>query len=235
MFNIAIVEDELAAADVLCDYIKRYGEEHEELFRTVCYHSALDLLTNYSSAYDIIFMDIELPHIDGMEGARRVRQMDKSVTIIFVTNMAQFAVKGYEVDAFDFIVKPVSYYGFALKIQKALDRIKLRDDKAIIISNQEGYRKLLLSEIKYIEIEKHRIISHTISGIYESYGTLKSIEEKLPKERFVRCNSCFLVNLKYVDGIDGFVVQVGKDRLQISRSRRKELIRALNDYIIKEL
>lgn len=107
MYNIAIVEDSKEATDVLKSYFDRFSEEMGARFNVVCFDNALDFLENYSSAFNLVLMDINMPHMDGMEASHRLREIDNNVTLIFVTNMAQYAIRGYEVGATDFIVKPV--------------------------------------------------------------------------------------------------------------------------------
>lgn len=134
MIEIAMVEDEAEAADLLRSYIDRYSKENEKMFAVTRYDSAIAFLTDYKPKFDLIFMDIELPDLNGMEASRKLREIDRTTALIFVTNMAQFAIKGYEVEALDFVVKPVSYYNFALKMQKAIDRIESNREREIHIT-----------------------------------------------------------------------------------------------------
>jgi two-component system, LytTR family, response regulator LytT len=230
MKNIAIIEDDINASDLLQTYLNRFSKEKGETFNVHVFPTAILFLNNYRSNYDIVFMDIELPILNGMEAAKKMREIDKTVTLIFVTNMAQFAAKGYEVDALDFIVKPLSYYNFVLKLQRALDHIELNVDFKIMINTNDGIVCVSSSSLKYVEVMSHKVIYHTIDNNYYSYGTLKKSEPILKKNNFVRCKSCYLVNLRYVTSIKGFIAVVGNEELQISHQRRKEFVKALNDY-----
>lgn len=126
MKNIAIIEDEEEALARIRGYLERFSSESGESFRIVVYGNAIDFLEKYKPNYDIVFMDIKLPNMDGMEAAKKLRALDRFVALVFVTNMKQFAVKGYEVDALDFIVKPVKYPDFVLKLQRVLARHEWR-------------------------------------------------------------------------------------------------------------
>lgn len=104
MIKIAIIDDEKEMSSILSNYVNKYAKEKNIDINMDIFQSSTDFLTNYSG-YDIIFMDIKIKNdIDGMETARRLRLKDSSTTLIFVTSYEQFAVKGYEVMAFDFII-----------------------------------------------------------------------------------------------------------------------------------
>lgn len=229
--NVAIVEDTQTEADTLKDYFLRYTAEKGIEFKITHFPSAEKFLEKYNPIYDLVLMDIGLPGLGGMEAAGRLRELDDMVTLIFVTNMAQFAVRGYEVDAFDFVVKPVSYSNFALKLQRALNKLGTRKDTEVVISISDGLYRVSSSQIKYIEISGHRMIYHTTNGTIKAYGNLKEIESILDGRMFVRCNSCYLINLNFVHAIRGFLVVVDTDELQISRPRKKAFVQAVNDYL----
>ena len=108
--KIAIVDDTLEDRQLLTDYLKRYQQENNLQLIVHTFSSGLDLLGENREGYDILFLDIEMPGCDGLEVTQEIRQRDSAVSIIFVTSMAQYAIDGYQVNAFDFIVKPIGYY-----------------------------------------------------------------------------------------------------------------------------
>lgn len=232
MIRTAIVEDDPEAAELLAGYLLRYGTENGETFSVEVFGDGVTFIENYKVGFDIVFMDIEMEDMDGMTAAKMLRKRDKAVTLIFVTNMAQFAIKGYEVDALDFIVKPVRYHGFAFKIKKAISRIKSKEEKSLSVSLAGGgYAKIIISHIKYVEIMKHKIVYRSEDGDFETYGTLKNVERVLAESHFARCNSCYLVNLKFVNSVRDFMCDVAGEKLQVSQRKRKDFMKALNDYI----
>ena len=123
MPNIALVEDEPEAADVLAAFIARYADEKGLELAVTRFGNAMDFEMTHQH-FDLVFMDIQMPGINGMEAAQLMRTYDSETPIIFVTNLAQYAVKGYEVDALDFIVKPVTYFNFRMRMDKAMRRIR---------------------------------------------------------------------------------------------------------------
>lgn len=229
--NVAIVEDTQTEADTFRQYFKKYSAERDIEFRVTHFISAEEFLNKYRPIYDIVLMDIGLPKANGMEAATRLRKLDWTTTLIFITNMAQFAVRGYEVDAFDFIVKPVSYSTFSLKLHRALAKLNNRRDTEVILSTSDGIYRVSSAQIRYIEISDHKLIYHTTDGIIKIFGNLKEVESTLNSKMFVRCNNCYLVNLNHVYAIRNYIVVVGEDELQISRPRKKAFIQAVNNYL----
>ena len=231
LVNVTVVEDNASDAAVLADMLAKYSAENGVKFRVTTYGDAYGFLENYRAGTDIIFMDIELPGLNGMDAAKKLREADPGVTLMFVTNMAQFAVNGYEVDALDFIVKPIIYAQFRLKLGRALNRIGLADDVALPVKTTDGFVSVSASRLKYVEVMGHKLIYHTTDGNVESSGSLYKIESLLSKAHFVRCNSCYLVNLRYVRSINKLTTVVGGDELKISYARRKEYRAAVAAYL----
>lgn len=232
VIEIAIVEDNEMEAKLLNNFIEKFGELHEELFRVYWFNDAFKLLDNYQPLYDIILMDIEMPHLNGMEAAAKLREIDDQVTLIFVTNMAKYAVKGYEVDALDFIVKPVRYSTFIMKFKKALSKISSNEDTNILVSRKGGMIRLTSRQILYIEIKGHKLKYHLINEMVEGYGSLTDLEQQLQPYNFLRCNSCYLINPKYMSQVQGYTVTMTNgDELQISRPRKKQFMAQLADLL----
>lgn len=236
MIKIKIVEDDVVASDTLKEYLKKYASENNLSFKIDVFNNAVSFLSNYDHEADLVFMDIEMEYMNGMDAAKKLRTFDENIIIIFVTNMAQFAIKGYEVDALDFIVKPVKYFDFSFRLEKAIRKIKNNQKSYISINTTgQGFIKIDVSKIKYIEVLGHDITYYLDDAIYQSYGTLKKIEKDLPSNKFARCNSCYLINLKYVESIKEYTVNVGGKELKISQPKKKEFMKALNNYINGEI
>ena len=231
MINVAVVEDEKNAAELLVSYFGKYGKEYGVDFRTVCFDNPVDFLTKYSAGYDMVMMDIEMPDMSGMETVRRLREADSEVMVIFVTNLAQYAVKGYEVDAFDFIVKPVIYAEFAMKLTRAVKNIRSRDSRDIWVSTRSGKKAVNTGKLIYVEIMRHEITYHTETGTVVGSGTLGGVSELLKGLSFAQCSRCYLVNLRYVTEVTADEVVVGGERLAIGKTRKKEFLKEFNNYL----
>lgn len=232
MVKIGILEDEALPMQQLREYFAKYQSEHCEFQYTLeCYTRALPLLENYQPDFDLLLLDIRVPDMLGMEAARRVREVDQHVMIIFVTNLTQYAIEGYSVNAFDYVVKPLTYKSFSLKLERALRMISYSKPGAdVVIKTHEGIRRLTSDTITYVEIANHDILVHTGNEVLRQWGSLSKFEEQLQGEHFFRCNSCYLVNLKYVRGVRENQVQVCDEWLTISKPRRREFLNALAQY-----
>lgn len=231
MISVAIVEDDRSAALRIRECLDYISEQEKISFTIDEFPSGLAFLGNYKPIYDIVLMDIEMPEMDGMETARALRKMDRAVILIFVTNLAQYAVQGYEVEALDFILKPINKYSFAMKLNRAIARTTKRLDETVHIGAERDAFSIPVASIKYLEILGHYTVYHTIYGDYKEYGTLKDAEKKIGKSFFVRCNRCYLVNLRYIDMVKRDTVYIGKEELLISRPQKKAFLSAFSDFL----
>ncbi len=228
--KIALVEDDNCEADVLTKYLNRYGQDKQVKLEITRYGSAEEFLKAYKNAYfSIVFMDIDLPGIRGLDAARALRRQDDCVTIIFVTKMAQYAQKGYEVNALDFIVKPVNYADFSLKLKKAINVARAKEVKSVLVPVNSGFCRISTDKLVYVEVMGHKVTYRLVDEAIEARGTLSEAEKKLEGCGFLRCNSCYLVNSKYVNKVKGNEVDVGGYILKISHPKRRAFVEALMD------
>ena len=230
MLRIAIVEDTLTDRSHLNELIDRYSLECGDVCSITEFSDGPAFLNGYQPVYDLVLLDVEMPVMDGLETARELRALDTSVLVMFITNMAQYALKGYEVDALDYVLKPVSYYAFALKLRKAQRILRERSQACLLLPFDDELRRVPVSSILYVEVADHKLCYHTYEGNSVVTGSLKVLERELAKHHFARCNNCYLVNLIHVRSITPEVVWVEDTPLKISRPRRKEFTQALSDY-----
>lgn len=231
MIRIAIVEDDKDYQKQINEYLLRYQEEFKVQLEVYYFQDGEEIIQNYRPFHDVILMDIEMPNMDGITAAKKIRTVDAEVIIIFITNMAKYAIKGYEVNALDFVLKPINYFMFSLKMDNAVKMIKRREGKSLLVSVENTVKKIVTSDIYYIEVMRHDLYFHTIDGIIKQQGSLKDLEVMLGSEPFRRCNNCYLVNLKYVTGILPNAVIVEGQTLQMSRPKKKEFMKAVANYI----
>ncbi len=230
MIRIAIVEDEEKYYKVLNDYIETYKKQNNDEVDVIWFQNGIDFLEAFHHDFDIIFLDIEMPVMDGISVAKDIRKTDESVLIMFITNMAQYAIHGYEVGALDYVVKPVEYYPFSVKLKRAVRIIRERTGSSILLPFDGEEMRIPVKDILYIEVQSHNLTYYTYQGTSNTIGTLKQAEERLKNEHFARCNSCYLVNLRHVTGIKDDSVLVEGNMLKISRSKKKDFLNQLTSF-----
>ena len=231
MIKIAIVEDDINYSSQLTEYLGRYEADFGESFDISTYFDGDAIVEDYHSQFDIILMDVEMRFMDGMSAAEEIRRSDKEVVIIFITNMPQYAIRGYAVEALDYILKPVSYFAFSQRLNRAISRMKKREQRSVIIPVKGGTVRVEASSIQYIESQGHSIIYHTTGGDYVSSGTMKDSEEALRELHFFRGSKWYLINLQHVEGLDDDIAKLkGGKTVALSRGRKKEFMEALAQY-----
>lgn len=176
---VAIVEDDPAEADILRSHFARYAPDAGEEFDIRWFQSGDAFLDGYQPIYDLVMMDIDLPGISGMATAEKLRLVDRAVTLIFVTNLARYAAKGYSVEAMDFLLKPVPYPSFAATLQRALMRCRHNRHPDLLINIPDGLYRISTDRVKYIEVINHTLVYHTTEGVIQASGNLKDIEGML--------------------------------------------------------
>lgn len=229
--RIAIVEDDISHAQKIQEYLRMFEKEYGGSLEVVCYTSGADMAKAFCRQFDLILLDVAMAEMDGIETARFIRSQDTEVAIIFITNLAQYAIRGYEVDALDYILKPVSYFSFSQRLNRAIGRIRKAEKHYVMISDRNGAWKLDTGRICYVESQGHDLVYHTMDGDYTVSGTMREAEEKLKDFRFYRCNKGYLVSLKHVEGIHNGCAVVNGQSLLISRARKNGFLEALTDYI----
>ena len=231
MYRIAIVEDNAKSTEKLKRYLKRFSQERDIPLKYSTFVNGMDFISDYKADFDVVLMDIEMPHMDGMEAARRLRTMDEEVCLIFVTNLAHYAIEGYEVKAMDFLVKPVEYDNFSLKLQKALSSRSRIQKKEVVLNSGNGIRRIRLDELYYIEVMDHNLIYHTTGGDFGERGSIKEKEALLKDFGFARASNSFLVNLRYATAFSGGDVTVAGARIPVGRTKKKDFLKRLTEYL----
>lgn len=231
--RIAVIEDDRLFAENIQEQLLRYEKEQGTALSVTVFCDGEELLSSYGEGFDILLMDIELPGIDGMAAAGKVRERDSEAVIIFITCAPQYAIKGYSVGALDYLLKPVTYFALSERLHKAISRIGKQKKRYIVVSARGETRKLDVSRICYIESRDHLLTFHAEDGDFSSYGRIQDMERELAGEAgpFYRCNKGCLVNLEHIDAIRDHCAVVRGDMLPISRSRKAGFMDALNSYV----
>ena len=230
MIHIAIVDDDDTDAANPTSLISRYYESDRSAYHITRFTDGDTFLDTYRAGFDALFLDIEMPGIDGLETAHRLREIDDHVVLVFTTKMAQYAAIGYDVDAVGYLVKPIDYFGFALKMRKVEDLVAKRQGVTIPLTVGTGTQFLSSHDVRYIEVLGHEVIYHTDTTAYKVWSSLKDAAALLEPVHFAAVSRYCLVNLKWVKAVTGDTVVVDGQTLPVSRSKRKPLMQALAAY-----
>ena len=209
MAKIAVVEDNDAMREQLCGFIAQYARESGRQLDVTAFADGAEIVDPYRPGFDIIFLDIEMPTLGGMPTAEHIRQ----------------------VDALDFVLKPVSYYQFSTKLERALQRIQRRRGGQIALQVGGGVQLLNTDDILYLETRDRLLHYHTAADTWSVRGSLQKAEKELAPYHFARCNQCYLVNLRHVTGVQNDFVQIGQEQLEISRRQRVAFLAAVAAYV----
>ena len=232
MMRAAVVDDSVEDAGLIGRYLDKFASEHEIEIEKAVFYASFDFLEEYQGEYDVIFLDIEMPGSNGLDVAREIRLSDEAVGIIFITSMAQYAINGYEVNAIDFMVKPVSYYNFSMKLEKAMRFVQSRSTFDLIVNSKDGIRRFSVTDILYIEKDRDDLVFHTKKEMFRERGSIKTIKEKLEGLPFEECTSGCLINLAYVRRVGkDIVILKGDIELPLSRRQKKKFSQEYISYV----
>lgn len=227
MIRIAIVEDDSKWTEKLSEFLDRYEREEKISFFKTFFSDGYEIAENYRAQWDIILMDIEMVLMNGMEAAEKIRKQDEQVIIIFITNMAQYAISGYRVNALDYVLKPIEYFAFSESLKRAVRQIP-KEEEYIVVAAREETCKIKITDLCWVESRGHRLTFVTDQADYETtVYSMKEIEERLSPMGFARCNAGYLVNLSKVDGIVHGNVRIREKLLPISRGKKTDFMAAL--------
>ena len=188
MIRIAVVDDSNQDAERTATFLSRFFHGDTGRYHLSVYTDGIFFLNDYRPVFDIVFMDIDMPHSNGMEVAKKLRKLDSRVILMFMTNLAQYAAEGYDVDAIGFLVKPIDFYGFELKMRKAIEILNSRKEVHFLmnLSGEDGNsRKLVSSDsILYLEVMNHNVSVHTKEGEYLIWSSLRDCADRLQDAHF---------------------------------------------------
>lgn len=230
MLLIAIVDDDESEMQELKNCVEAYFAVREETCIIHLYQDGVEFIRSREQ-YNIVFFDIRMKEMDGLDAAHFLRIINKEVQIIFVTHMAQMAIRGYEVDATDFVIKPVDQFSINRVLDKASKRIDTYADTSFALKTPEGIVSITSKKIQYVEIFDHDLIYHTELGDFKVRGKLGEVKKKLDESQFIQCNRSYLVNMRHIKSIYNDYVMVHDVRIQISKSRQKEIEQRFTRYL----
>lgn len=228
--KIAIVEDNEADSDFLEDLLRQYFLRENIKAEMMTYFSGSDFLAEWPLDLDMVFLDIQMPGLDGLEVANRIHRASEHTIIIFVTNNPQYAIQGYSVEALDYLLKPPTQAAIGRLLPRAIRRLGNAGRGRLTLRNNDGLFVIDLCDVNFIELKRRRLYVHSQNGVITCMGSLHGMEKRLP-DTFFRCHSAFIVNLLAVEQLKEQDVIVKGTLIPISKHRRKGFLRALTGCI----
>ncbi len=234
--KIALCDDESESLAILHAYLLQMLAKQIDDVDILLFRDCDSLLANYPNELDVLFLDIAMHGTDGMTAAKQIRTRDKQVQIIFITNMPQFAIEGYKVHAFGYLLKPLSYESFYLELMELFQQIFSKRKQRLIVKEHSNTRMLKLSEIQYIETDNRKLCIHAKAKMYSYNSTMSELENTLIPHGFIRCHHAYLVNMAFVNSIGNAELELDSgQKIPVSRNKRASCLQALNRYMGAEL
>lgn len=236
MLTIAICEDDKMQQQEIEKYVRSLFMD--EPIDIDVYDSGEDLLAGYKCGkkYSVILLDMQMKELDGIQTAKAIKEYDRHGTIIIITSVMEYAVKGYSVGAYEFILKPVNEKKLHHVLSQAIKEIQIRMNKSYLIKTRERTAVLKFSEVIYIESYKKKIIVHTELDDYENNENISSAERKLCSDGFVRISRFYLVNVHHICeiGVKEVLVSSG-ERLVYSDKYTDKIKRNYMAYLMGDM
>lgn len=232
MYYIAICDDEIEFVSELKGLLKRYSEETEIELMITEYRNGQELIDNYDTNTDLIFLDIQMNKMDGLTAAGKIRKIDSTVGLFFLTSLPQYVWKGYEYGAINYLLKPMKYGRLKMELDRFFSRYQGREEPYISFSNDNGKYKVLYKNLRYVETQKRNVLLHFDDQEQVIYKNMKEVALLLELQRqFVRCHASFIVNMAYVKSVENLeAVLTTGERVPISQPKRKEFMAELADF-----
>jgi len=231
MLNVAIVEDDEKVAATIETFLLSKKEE----FEITKFKNGKEFIDDFHDEFDLIYMDIEMPEIDGLSASEKVRETNKKVPIIIVSYSPKYAVKGYSVNALGYLVKPISQVDFNNLLEKALKTIQTNEDSSIFVSVKDGILKVDTNDVLYLEVKGHYLTFYFANDKDPLVvrGRIADYQDMLGKYGFSRCNECYLVNLKHVTQVlsGKNLIYLNDVSLNISRSKKKRFLSDFTTFV----
>ncbi len=207
--NVAICEDEKVQVELLEKHVKIWGEQRNIKVIIETFYSAesFDFSWSMDKRYDVLLLDIQMPGQNGIELAKKIREEDDIINIIFITAIPDYIQEGYDVEAINYLIKPVDEKKLYECLDRALEKVP-KEEKIVLIEEQGEIYRIIQNDILYVESFGHDVEIKTIDEKYIIRKNMGTVEKELDENSFVRCHRSYIVGLKHIK-------RIGKDELEL--------------------
>ena len=223
MFSIALCEDNSLQREELKNNLSKVLDEIGVEYKLLTFETGEDLLREYPENLDMLFLDIQMGELTGMDTARKVREYDDKVEIIFITALWDYIQKGYEVRAFRYLIKPVKFKELQEQVTACVENILYKRYTYITIKDKNNVLKIRTEDILFLETFERKVIIHTNSQDYIVKMSMNKLEKELTNKGFFRCHTSYIVNLIKIEEIKKDYLLINKFTLPVSKHRMKNL------------
>ena len=232
MILLAIVDSNQQDAQSLEKCVEHYLKKRDIGHLIHRYDGGVEFIRSRTN-YDIVLTDIQLEDMDGLDAARFLRIVNRDAALIFVTHRAEMVICGYEVNAMDFILKPIDQPVIDYALERALRGIPKYRESFFALKTPDSIVSLSNYSIYYVEVYGHELVYHTQRGDYRVRGQLGEAREKLKDGYFIQCSRSHLVNVRHMQGLYSDYLMVIGTNVPITKVHHKEIKQAYLDYLGK--
>ncbi len=228
MIQIAVCDDEWNIVEQISRWIAAYLPDCE----IKKYRSAKELLSD-GRHFDILFLDIQMEGINGMEAAERIREKEEDVILIFITGVKEYVFDAFDVAAFHYLLKPIKEEKLGEVLERAVKRIRKRtgEKRRLFIRRNGKNITVDVDDIVYLENEMHKVAIHTVREIFLFYGVMSELEKKVG-EGFYRCHRGYLVNMAYISEYDtGNIYLTNGEKIYLAKAKYQDFVKHYMRYM----
>ncbi|MEE0420676.1 MAG: LytTR family DNA-binding domain-containing protein [Lachnospiraceae bacterium] len=227
MLRVALCDDETDARDAVRFQLEKiiYEDDEEIVYEFTSGSSAVKWLKAHPGEIDLLFLDVEMEGLNGMDTARKIREFNQELVIVFLTGYSDYVFEGYEVGALDYVMKPAQEKRLRNIVSRVRTMLGRNREKVFAFKNTDGIFRMPVDRISYLYSDRRKVVLVTEEKEYPFYGKLDEVEEQLKGQAcvsFVRIHQRYLVNADKVEHVGRGEVRVAGNRLPVSRSMKEE-------------